>query len=180
MKSCCNASDMQEQPLTKRLDYVFGEMQRYHTQSDDCAEEEVVSSTTSEPCLDDDNYNEKDDLTEDQDGFTYSHDFAGAHVDPQLATLLNGPQWQKSNPYARRAARVDYSYKKPSQTATNRPPRKPKVCMFCPYQRRFRTATIKNFMSTAFQSLQSSGILRHSLTAAVLRSGRQSSSASCT
>jgi hypothetical protein len=129
MESCCIASGMQEQLLTKRLDYVFGKMQRYHTQSDDCAEDEVVSSTTSEPCLDDDNYNEEDDLTEDRDNFAYNRGFTDAHVDPRLATLLNGPQWQKSNPYTRRAARVDYSYKEPSQTATKRPLRKPKVCI---------------------------------------------------
>lgn len=128
-ESCCNASGMQERPLTKRLDYVFGKMQRYHTQSDDGTEDEPVSSTTNEPGSDDDNYDREDDLTEDQGRLPYSHDPTGTGVDLKLATLLNGPQWQKPNPYTRRAARVDYSLKKkPSQSAQKRPPRKPKVC----------------------------------------------------
>jgi hypothetical protein len=123
-------------------------MQRYHTQSDDCAKDKVVSSTTSESYLDhDDDYNGEDDLAEGRNSSTYSNDFSGAHVDPQLATLLNGPQWQKSNPHTRRAARVDYRYKKPSQTATKRPP-KPKVCMCFPFQRALQTTTIRNFVPT--------------------------------
>ncbi|KAI4934454.1 hypothetical protein J4E85_002311 [Alternaria conjuncta] len=119
---------MQEQPLTKRLDYVFGKMQRYHTQSDDGTEYEPVSSTTNEPCSDDaDNSSRGDDLTEDQGHLPYSHEFTGTSVDPKLATLLNGPQWQKPNPYTRRTARVNYSLKKePSPSAQKRPPQKPK------------------------------------------------------
>ncbi|KAG9193045.1 histone deacetylase HOS2 [Alternaria panax] len=103
-------------------------MQRYRTQSDDCAEDEVVSPTTSKPCHNDDNYHKEYDQNEDGEVSTYSHSFTGAHVDPRLATLLSGPQWKKSNPHARRAARVDYSYKSPSQTATRNSPRKPKYC----------------------------------------------------
>jgi hypothetical protein len=119
---------MQEQPLTKRLDYVFGKMLRYHTQSDDCAQDKVGSSTASEPCHDDNyNYNREVIQNEDQEVFAYSHDSTGAHVDPQLAALLNGPQWQKSNPNTRRATRADYSCKKPSQIATRKRPRKAKV-----------------------------------------------------
>lgn len=119
---------MQEQPLTKRLDYVFGKMLRYHTQSDDCAQDKVGSSTASEPCHDDNyNHNKEDIQNEDQKVLAYSHDSTGAHVDPQLAALLNGPQWQKSNPNTRRATRADYSCKKPSQIATRKRPRKAKV-----------------------------------------------------
>jgi hypothetical protein len=117
---------MQEQPLTKRLDYVFGKMLRYHTQSDDCAQDKVGSSTASEPCHDD-NYNREDIQNEDQEVFAYNHDSTGAHVDPQLAALLNGPQWQKPNSNTRRATRADYSCKKPSQIATRKRPRKAKV-----------------------------------------------------
>ncbi|CAN9251210.1 unnamed protein product [Alternaria alternata] len=116
---------MQEQPLTKRLDYVFGKMLRYHTQSDDCAQDKVGSSTASEPCHDD-NYNREDIQNEDQEVFAYNHDSTGAHVDPQLAALLNGPQWQKPNSNTRRATRADYSCKKPSQIATRKRPRKAK------------------------------------------------------
>ena len=128
---------MQEQPLTKRLDYVFGKMQRYHTQSDDGTEYEPVSSTTDEPCSDDaDNSSREDDLTEDQGHLPYSHEFTGTSVDPKLATLLNGPQWQKPNPYTRRTARVNYSLKKePSPSAQKRPPQKPKVRVQCRFQR---------------------------------------------
>lgn len=119
---------MQEQPLTKRLDYVFGKMLRYHTQSDDCAQDKVGSSTASEPCHDDNyNHNKEDIQNEDQKVLAYSHDSTGAHVDPQLAALLNGPQWQKSNPNTCRATRADYSCKKPSQIATRKRPRKAKV-----------------------------------------------------
>jgi hypothetical protein len=123
---------MQEQPLTKRLDYVFGKMQRSHAQSDDGAEDEPVSATASEPVSDDDNDNcvGEDDLTEDWKEPPYSHDNTGAHVDPNLATLLNGPQWQQANPYTRRTVRIDYSLKKkPPQPAPTRLPRKPKVCV---------------------------------------------------
>ncbi|KAH6882913.1 hypothetical protein BKA58DRAFT_447577 [Alternaria rosae] len=103
-------------------------MQRYCTQSDDGAEDEPVSSTTNEPGSDDDNYNREDSLTEDQGQLSHSHDSTGTGVDLKLATLLNGPQWQKPNPYTRRAARVDYSLKKkPSQSAQKRPPQKIKA-----------------------------------------------------
>lgn len=108
---------------------MFGKMQRYCTQSDDGAEDEPVSSTTNEPGSDDDNYNREDSLTEDQGQLSHSHDSTGTDVDLKLATLLNGPQWQKPNPYTPRAARVDYSLKKkPSQSAQKRPPQKSKVC----------------------------------------------------
>ena len=177
-ESCCNASGMQEQPLTKRLDYVFGKMQRYHTQSDDSAEDEPVSSTTNEPGSDDDNYDREDDLTEDQGHLPYSHDSTGTGVDLKLATLLNGPQWQKPNPYTRRAARVDYSLKKkPSQSAQKRPPRKPKVCAQRWFQRPLHTFAMGDFVFTGLGACPSSNVPTDVLTAAVPCSGRQSSSA---
>ncbi|KAL1798937.1 hypothetical protein ACET3X_002974 [Alternaria dauci] len=103
-------------------------MQRCDTQSDDGAGDEAGLFTANEPSHDDDDdkYNREDNQSGDQELSANSHGPSGAHVDPRLATLLNGPQRQKPYPDTRRAARVDYSYKKPPQTAARKPPREAK------------------------------------------------------
>jgi hypothetical protein len=168
-------SDMQEQPLIKRLAYVFGKMQRHHSQSDDYAEDEPASSSTSEPGSDDDdNYIGEEDSTEDWDHLSFSHNSIGTHVDPKLATLLNGPQWQKSNPHTRRTNRVDYNPKKESsQTATKRRRRKSKVCMQCRFQRPVRTFATEEVVPAGLWARQNSGILQPLLTTVAYCSGRQ-------
>ncbi|EUC45370.1 hypothetical protein COCMIDRAFT_58088, partial [Bipolaris oryzae ATCC 44560] len=109
-----------------RFSRALGRMQQYG-QSDNSAEDDpVLSSTDSEDGDDDtydndhdDNSNQDSDYIPEKDSPSYtSSAFTTNSVDPTLQTLLNGPQWQLANPWARRAARVDYRLKKPRKLIT--------------------------------------------------------------
>jgi hypothetical protein len=91
---------------------------QHYDQSDGGYEDEVVSSTISEPSTDqyDDEEEEDDEFNDDRGRDTFGgHSISSDHVVPQLATLLNGPQWQQPDPRTRRAARVDYNEEKLAQ-----------------------------------------------------------------
>jgi hypothetical protein len=120
-------------------------MQNYD-QSDQDTETEGVSSAASEPAADndydeegeeeDDEYhgeynNDRDENTLGNHSFSNDQSLSNDHVDPKLATLLNGPQWQPANPNKRRTARVDYNEKKLAQAPTRNPKQTAKVSKKC-------------------------------------------------
>lgn len=109
-------------------------MQQYG-QSDNSTEDDPVLSSTDSEDGDDDTHDNDYDQDSDQDSDyipekdtpSYSTSFFTTNpAEPTLQTLLNGPQWQLANPWARRAARVDYRLKKPGKPKTTGTARKQK------------------------------------------------------
>ena len=119
---------------------ALGRTQCYRGQSCDGAEDDPDSaSTASEDASDDDvddsyhDDNEKnDEYVPEADSLAYSDcTVSGARTVLQLSTLLNGSQWQLSNPRGRRAARVDYRLKRletPEKTVAAKKPTAAKKC----------------------------------------------------